>query len=118
MKIAHSAREVMKRIRALPEPIKEPIAEGTVYWFITHMGNTHNYTYLGDSPDKKILKEKNAFYTEEDAKAHADFRRWLLEPAQLTLEECYQKITDNSILVSQQEKAKALIELLKANKLA
>lgn len=59
----------------LPEPIREALKDGDMYWFtcITEQGGVYETSWDGDPFDQLNLKRGNVFRTKEDAQAWFEF---------------------------------------------
>ena len=59
----------------LPEPMREALKDGDMYWFtcITEQGGVYETSWDGDPFDQLNLKRGNVFRTKEDAQAWFEF---------------------------------------------
>lgn len=112
----HTPEEIAKRIAKLPEPLRE-IKIGEKYYWLGALNLINWHTSNDDNTDCDLQKIGNIFATEQDAQAHADFRKWLYEKPKLTIDECWTNAFDGYLadLYTKTAAAEKFIQLARDN---
>jgi hypothetical protein len=110
----HTGEEILKRLKALPEPITPKQDER--YFYINEIHNVEYYIFENNSTvDSLNVKNRNAFATLEDAAKHAEFHKWLFSQPKMTLAECWKVACYDDELAPDEACAKHFIKLAKEN---
>ena len=114
MRTNHTGEEILKRLKALPEPIIPE--DGQRYYYVSEFYTVDTYIFSNKSPlDLHHLDHRNTFATLEDAQQHAMFYKWLFSQPKLTLAECWKTACYDDELAPDEACAKHFIQLAKEN---